>query len=130
MSTGAQSLPIQAKHLSGCRAVSAAVLHEWQLHKLGYHHMLILDWINIRGLRGYSRCHCGAAACRPEPVFCVTSGMRQVRLQGLIDAHASLSPSELSRLPFISQRNDDERIAAASIDLSDKPTTVVTVHLC
>lgn len=52
------------------------------------------------------------------------SGMRQMRLQGLVDTHASLSPSVLSCLAFVSKRNDNERIAAASIDLSDKPATI------
>ena len=46
--------------------------------------------------------------------------MCQVRLKGLVDAHASLSSSILRHLTVVSKRNDDQRIAAASTELSEE----------
>ena len=50
--------------------------------------------------------------------------MRQIWLKGVIQAHAGFSSSILCHLAVVSQRNDEQRIAAASTKLSAKPAMI------
>ena len=50
--------------------------------------------------------------------------MRQIWLQGVIQAHAGFSSSILCHLAVVSQRNDEQPVAAASTELSAKPAMV------
>ena len=51
-----------------------------------------------------------------------------MRLKGLVDAHASLSTSILRHLAVVSQRNDDQRVAAASTELSEELALPGSLH--
>ena len=75
-----------------------------------------------------SVCHCTAAAFRAKAGPCLRSGVCQVSLKGLIDTHTGLSSGILRHLTIVSKRNDDERIAAAIVELSDKLTIDCSLH--
>ena len=71
------------------------------------------------------RCHCKAAAL--ELIRSLLYHLRHALAepgsgasQGLIDAQASLRPSVLPRLAFVTKGDDEQRITAASTDLSAK----------